>query len=97
MELFYHDIPQTDAEEWASKLKAFSLAAFHGSLTYAGYKAIPSAYLICDNDKAISLERQLAMVKGCGVEIKVKHSASGHSPMLSKPHDVIDLIKSMVE
>jgi hypothetical protein len=58
MRTMYHDCDPKEAEEAISKLKVHSLATFETKTTYAPFKKIPSAYLICENDGAIPVQGQ---------------------------------------
>jgi len=92
---FYQDIPEPDQKYWASKLTAISMSSINLPTTGAAYKAIPSHYLICEDDNAIPSFAQEAMVKAAqeaGADMKVDRMKSGHSPFLSHPEETADFL-----
>jgi len=91
--MFYNDLPTEEAERWAGTLKSHSVRTFASPLTYAAYKDIPTTYLVCERDGAISLERQLDFIKRTGVEMTVRKCNAGHSPFLSQPDTVVDVVR----
>lgn len=96
----YHDCDPKEADEAISKLKVHSLATFEAKTTYAAFKKIPSAYLICENDGAIPVEGQQAMAEGVrqqGGEIEIERIAFSHSPHLGKAEVVADFILRAAE
>ena len=65
-----------------------SIATFREKTRSAAWRSIPSAYLVCEDDRAIPVERQDAMiaeVKRLGGEIDVERDFVSHSPHLVKP------------
>ncbi len=62
------------------------------SLTYAAYRDIPSAYLICTNDNALSPKAQEKMCEAAGIEMVERVHAS-HSPWLVHPEVVERFIR----
>jgi len=78
-----------------SKLKAFSKASLYLPTIGAAYKAIPSNYLICEDDNAIPPFVQEEMVKAAqdaGADMKFERLKSSHSPFLSHPEETVDFL-----
>lgn len=72
-------------------------------LTWAGYKDVPSTYIVTTKDQALSPERQRAYVEVLkeyapdegGPEIL--EIESGHAPNASKPEELAKMLKGIVE
>lgn len=91
-ELFYHDLPTSEAEEWTSALTKHSLKAlFEGEeYAYAGWRDVPCWYLVTTEDRALPAKAQrmmIGMARDAGGSVEVREVGSGHSPMLAKPED----------
>jgi pimeloyl-ACP methyl ester carboxylesterase len=95
-ELFYHDLPAVEGDEWVAKLRKQSTKAFTEGrdVMYHGWQDAPVWTLITTEDKALPAEVQRMMVDMVKdqADITVKEIASSHSPMLSKPKEVVDII-----
>ena len=94
--LFYHDLPEAEGEEWVRKLTKQSSKAFTEGrdITYAGWKDVPVWHVLTADDKALPLEMQrvfIDMVKD-DITPTVREVASSHSPMLSRPKELADII-----
>lgn len=59
-ELFYHDLPVAEGEYWVSRLAPQSMRAFTegGEVTYAGWKDVPTWYVMTKDDKALPFHFQ---------------------------------------
>lgn len=87
--LFYHDVPP-DLVEWAvSQLKFQSIRSFREPLTGTDWRAIPSAYVVCADDRALFPELQLKMAAECDFTLTIPGS---HSPFLSRPADLVKVV-----
>lgn len=76
-----------------SSLKYQSKASFYTPLTYAAYQDVPVSYLLCEQDNALPFSAQQAMVGIGGPNVVPHVCAAGHSPMLSMPDKVVDVIR----
>jgi pimeloyl-ACP methyl ester carboxylesterase len=95
-ELFYHDLPEAEGDEWVARLTKQSSRAFTEGrdVMYPGWQEVPIWTLITTEDKALPAEAQkmfVGMVKDVA-DVTVREIASSHSPMLSRPKEVADLI-----
>ena len=93
---FYHDLSPEQAENWASKLQPHSYATKFIGTSSSSWRIIPSSYLICEDDRAIPVFVQEAMVKACkhaGADMVTEKVFSGHSPFLSKPDETVDFLR----
>ncbi|MCJ1312695.1 hypothetical protein MMC25_006371 [Agyrium rufum] len=103
-EIMYNDLAPADAEKYISLLKRQSADVFLSQTTYAGWKAIPSTYLLCEKDMAMvppfqeflcSVATKYWEEKGGnegGEMFRVERLESGHSPHLSQVRELVDLI-----
>ena len=90
---FYGDLPPEEAEKRKAAIKHHSAATLRTPLKYAAYKHIPTTYLLCTNDQQLPYERQKELVGSSGVEIATVTCDSGHSPFLSQPKLVVEVIR----
>jgi len=101
-ELFYHDLPAEEAEEWLGKLtrQASLPLTAGGEWSYAGWKDLPVWYLLTVEDKAgppAAQRMMIEMVRESGKEIVVREVESSHSPMLSKPVETAKFVEDATE
>ncbi|WP_219467423.1 alpha/beta hydrolase [Nonomuraea rhizosphaerae] len=88
-EFFYHDVPAARAEAAVSLLRPQSARSFTDPQTRASWRSVPSALIICEDDRSLPevfVKRQLTMA---GV---VRRLPGGHSPFLSRPADLADAV-----
>ncbi|ROV97140.1 hypothetical protein VMCG_07461 [Cytospora schulzeri] len=91
----YNDLPPEEAEYWASKIIDQSYAVQTTLITRTAYKYIPSTYVMAEDDHALPLQWQEMFAAATGAE--VKRIQSGHSPQLSRPEELADLIEAAAE
>jgi pimeloyl-ACP methyl ester carboxylesterase len=88
--VFYADCdPAT--QRWARhQLRAQSNAAFEEPVPAPAWKRIPSTYIVCTRDRAIppAMQREVFAPR----TTSVVELQSGHSPFLSQPGELADLI-----
>jgi pimeloyl-ACP methyl ester carboxylesterase len=92
MDLLFNDIPASTAESWLSKLQCQPATGWADTIAYAGWKDIPSVYLICEKDGILPKELQAQMAEAAGS--KVETCSSGHMVMLSQPEKVVEVIRT---
>jgi pimeloyl-ACP methyl ester carboxylesterase len=88
-EVFFADVDDDIAHAATARLSPQSLSSFAETQNAAAWKSTPSTYIICENDKAIPVPAQEAMSGRAGKTIRL---ASSHSPFLSRPHDIAQII-----
>ena len=88
-EIFYADVDDDVAAASSARLGLQSVSSFAAELTGAGWHAVASTYVICDQDQAIPPGAQEAMSQRAGT---VHRLASSHSPFLSMPDRVAEII-----
>lgn len=84
-EIFYNDCPPDVVEEQSKSLRPHSRAAFETPAPYAGWKHLPSTYLVCEQDMGIPVHAQEAMIAQPGANFTVERCKASHSPFLSMP------------
>ncbi|GAP91984.2 putative alpha beta hydrolase family protein [Rosellinia necatrix] len=95
-EIVFSDLPRPEGEAWARRLVKHSAASFAGNLTYGGYRDVPVAYLVAEDDRSLQPATQRAQIdmieRVSGREVDVTSIRSGHAVPVSHPQDVIDWI-----
>jgi pimeloyl-ACP methyl ester carboxylesterase len=89
VEIFYGDVAPDDAAWTENQLLPSSYTTVTESLTVAAWRNIPSTYVLCEHDQALPPPTQEQMAKRAG---DVRRLPSSHSPMLSRPAAVTQLI-----
>jgi len=105
-ELFYHDLPASEAEYWISKLTKQAARPLMnkegGEHAYAGWMDVPVWYLATTEDRAFGpsaaeVQKYIVQVaKDAGADVTVREVESSHSPMLSKPEETAKFIEEAV-
>ncbi|KAL6249625.1 hypothetical protein RBB50_003478 [Rhinocladiella similis] len=99
IELLYHDLPLSTARQWASILKPQVFEGYRIPTPFAGYRVVPTYYLMCKNDRMLTLEAQRFIVEEANKEmpsekqISVTMIESGHSPFLSQVEETRNWIR----
>ena len=88
-EVLYGDCPPDVATRAATRLSRQSVAAIATPQTAAAWQNLPSTYLICDEDRAVPPPAQEAMSARATT---VRRLPASHSPFLSRPGDVADVV-----
>ncbi|PWY96135.1 alpha/beta-hydrolase [Aspergillus sclerotioniger CBS 115572] len=101
-ELFYHDLPEQEAQYWVSQLTTQSLKAlFEGSeFTYAGWRDVPVWYIgtIEDHGLPVLVQRmQVGMAREMGSHVEHRELQTSHSPFLSQPEATVEIMLEAVE
>ena len=89
LETFYHDAPPDDASRAIDRLQPSSYSMVTDRLTAAAWRTIPSTYVICEEDQAVAPAAQEQLAKRA---TKIRRLPSSHSPMLSRPAEVAQII-----
>jgi pimeloyl-ACP methyl ester carboxylesterase len=87
----YHDCAPADVERAVAHLGPQAFASLTAEATHAAWRSVPSTYVVCRDDRAVpaSIQRQLA----ARAETVLEWPTS-HSPFLSRPDLVVDLLAS---
>ncbi|KAK5999207.1 Alpha/beta hydrolase nvfD-like protein [Cladobotryum mycophilum] len=92
----YSDLCAEDAQYWESKIIDQSYAVQTTELSRASYRYISSTYVITEIDNAVPVQYQKMFAKTARSETLLKIH-SGHSPMLSKTDELVNLIDITVK
>jgi pimeloyl-ACP methyl ester carboxylesterase len=94
VDALYHDCTPADVEFALARLGPQSLSSLAGVATRAAWHDIPSTYVICTEDRGVApeLQRRLAARTTETVEWP-----TSHSPFLSRPDLVVDLLARIAE
>ena len=89
---FFNDTSDEVTNKWLPALKPMPSEGWVRKITYAGWKEVPSVYLLCKKDALLpeALQRQFAGLAGS----KVVECNAGHMVQLSQPETVVELIKN---
>jgi pimeloyl-ACP methyl ester carboxylesterase len=87
--MFYADVPRDEADRAAARLMPQSARSFSEELTEAAWKTIPSTYILCEEDRSLSADFQEKVSPRANA---VHRIATSHSPFLSRPAELADLI-----
>jgi pimeloyl-ACP methyl ester carboxylesterase len=100
-ELFYHDVPEEEAEYWVSQLTTQSLKALFegGEHTYAGWRDVPVWYAGTTEDRGLPVlvqRMQVGMAREMGAAIEHRELQTSHSPFLSQPLETVKVIAEAI-
>src|SRR5436309_6897804 len=90
-EVFYADVRPHTARGAVARLGHQSLAAFEQRLTAAAWRTIPSTYVVCERDAAISVVAQEFMAERAD---RVLRMPTSHSPFLSRPAQLAGVLRA---
>ena len=88
-ELLYNDVPPAVAAAAVTALRPANRAVFAGVPDTIGWRSVPSTYVVCARDLTVAPDLQRAMAERA---TDVVEWPTGHSPMLSRPALVADLV-----
>ncbi|KAI1806244.1 Alpha/beta hydrolase fold-1 [Daldinia bambusicola] len=95
-QIFYNDLPGDVVEQCFSSLVPFSQDSLETPVEFAAPDlTIPSTYLICENDLGMPPHAQetfAASIPG----VKVERCSAGHSPFLSQPDRVVEVVRGLM-
>jgi hypothetical protein len=89
----YADVDTGLAERAIARLRPHSMRSCVDKVTAAGWKDIPSSYILCDQDAILPTTMQEGFSRHAGA---VHHLPTSHSPFLSKPALLADLLGEIV-
>ena len=92
--LLFNDLDAASAENWTKKLSPQPSEGWDQTVTYGGWKDVPSVYLVCENDQVLPPPLQLQMAELAGS--KVEQCGAGHIPFLSMPEKVVEVVRDAI-
>jgi len=104
---FYNDVETSLAESAAAALLPHAVEAFTTATQYDGSAEFPVTYVLCNDDRALSVAAQYKFIEVCrssegrkggrdAVDVITCMLESGHSPMLSMPGECAKIIVESV-
>jgi len=93
LETFYADVAPYDAARAIARLQPSSYSIATERLTAAAWRTTPSTYVICEKDQALAPAAQRKMARRA---TNILRLPSSHSPMLSRPGEVAQIIDAVV-
>lgn len=95
--VFYHDVDDETAERFMADLSPQSRGVFDSKITYEAWKHIDSAYIICEQDRALPLVVQEGCLSIEGNRFShVERLPTSHSTWLSKPVETVAAVRRAV-
>ena len=89
--LFYADLPAAEADAAVARLTTQSVRAYHDPVTSTAWRGRPTTYVITEQDAIFPVAAQEALAARAGAN--AVHIATSHSPFLSQPGTVADIIE----
>jgi pimeloyl-ACP methyl ester carboxylesterase len=93
--LFYADLPEAEADAAVARLTTQSVRAYHDEVTATSWRGRPTTYVITEQDAIFPPEAQEALAARAGAS--TVRMATSHSPFLSQPRAVADVIEHAAE
>ena len=90
----YHDCDPKDAEWALAQLRPIHLSCFTTPVGAPAWKAKPSTYVVCAEDRGIHPELQRHMAARCSTVVELP---TAHSPFLNRPDLVVDVLVPLAE
>lgn len=94
---FYHDCPEAVATWAIARLRPQALGVQREPCPSGHWLTVPASYIVCADDRALdpALAREMAR-SHLGASSKITEIEGGHSPFLSRPHELAELLDSMI-
>lgn len=93
--VFFNDLDSATAEKWIKAMQPQPAAGWDETITYCGWKDVPSVYLVCNKDQAIPPPVQMQMAAAAGS--KIEECDAGHMVIVSMPEKVAEVVKRAAE
>lgn len=87
--LYYTDVPAAEADRAAARMTPQSVRSFTQPVTTAGWRTVPSSYIVCERDQALEPARQHELAARADT---VHRLPSSHAPFLSMPGELAALL-----
>ena len=97
--VFYNDVPQEEADPWIALMRPQPAATFASIVDSVAWGSglVSCTYLMCENDQGVYCWLQEKMLDGVKDQSSkpwiVERCSSGHSPWLTQPDTVVQLIR----
>ncbi len=91
--LFYHDCSDAEAAEALRQLSPQRMSALAQAPTTSNWQSMPSAYLVCTDDRAVPPVLQEYLARRATRTYRISGS---HSPFASRPIELAELLGQMI-
>ena len=91
---FYHDVPRPIALDAVAHLRTQSLAVLSEPSPMAAWPEVPTSYILCRDDRMMPNEWSRRVVRE-SLGIEPEEIDGSHSPFLSRPSELADLLESL--
>lgn len=85
--MLFNDFPPDLADVWIAKLQCQPASGWDDVVSYAGWKKVPSTYLVCEADAVLPAAIQRDMATLAGSEV-LEMCSGGHMAIISQPERV---------
>jgi pimeloyl-ACP methyl ester carboxylesterase len=92
LDCFYRETPREIAEAASVRMRPTATGDMALSPGHDPWKTIPTTYIVCERDRALSPEMQRAMAKNAG---RVESIDTDHSPFVSRPEEFCRILVSI--
>jgi pimeloyl-ACP methyl ester carboxylesterase len=92
-ELLYADVSADLADAAIARLRPQSVRSFREPLTRASWKELPAAFVVCDEDRAFPKVLTEKLPQQADL---ARHIPTSHSPFLSQPAELADMIGDII-
>ena len=89
--LLFNDLSPEEVSKWAKKLSYQPSSGWDDVVDYAGWKNVPSVYLVCEGDAVLNTEVQLQFAQRAASE--VERCSAGHCCMIGQPERCLEVIR----
>ncbi|TVY51858.1 hypothetical protein LCER1_G008672 [Lachnellula cervina] len=93
--LLFNDFDAVATEKWVKVLKSQPAAGWDDTVTYSGWREVPSVFLVCEKDAVLTEAMQLGFAQLAGSQ--VFRCAAGHMVQISMPEKVVEVVKAAAE
>ncbi len=93
LEKLYSGLPENQSAFWNAKVIPQSKGVMETVMTRCAYTYVPSTYVVCTADKAVPAPIQEMFAQMAGSDLK--RIDSGHSVMLSRPHELMAFLEEV--
>ncbi|MDZ4826304.1 MAG: alpha/beta hydrolase [Actinomycetota bacterium] len=91
---FFHDCTEAVAADAVARLRDHSIVSFGGAPRAIAWREKPSTYVVCTDDQGLPEALQRSAAARCE---RVIDWPTSHSPFLSRPDLVADLVRKLCE
>jgi pimeloyl-ACP methyl ester carboxylesterase len=93
-ELFYADCDDADVDWAIGKLVPHTMEGAPAVIDRPAWREVPTTYVCCDDDATLTQAYMSAAIDRVGDGM---HFPTSHSPMISRPDLVVDLLTSIAD